>query len=134
MPVTCEACSRVLGDERVTRDGSVPEGSVVDDALYEAVDATLGRVHTDLDFRERVGLARHIQHIRTWFRFHGPWLPSMPPRISAAAAPLVTRDCYAYCIELCDFFSKKSWADEIHMPACAAHRELNREMIRLAGR
>jgi len=135
MPVKCEACAKVLGDDRVTRDGSVPEGSVVSDTLYEQVDEALGRVHTDLEFRDRQGLAHHIHLIRTWFRFHGPWLPSLPSAITRAkGAPVATRDCYAYCAEVCEHFSQKSWADEIHTTACASHRELLREIVRLGSR
>jgi len=134
MSVKCEACLKVLGDDRVTRDGSVPEGSVVTDALYEQVDTVLGRVHTDLVFRDRPGLAHHLHLIQTWFRFHGPWLASIPARVHAGEAPVATRDCYLYAADLCEHFSQKSWADEIHLAACAAHRELMREVVRIATR
>jgi hypothetical protein len=134
MPVKCEACLKVLGDDRITRDGSVPEGSVVGDNLYEQIDTVLGRVHTDLEFRDRVGLAHHLHMIRTWFRFHGPWLPSIPTTLRRDEAPVATKDCYSYTADLCEYLSQKSWADEIHIAACASHRELLREMVRQGHR
>lgn len=132
MPVKCEACLRTLTDERVTREG-VTEGAVVSDPIYEAVDAVLGRVHVDLEFRSRLGLAHHVHRVQTWFRFHGPWLGEILPK-AKGPAPVATKDCYALAAELCEYFSKKPWADEIHLDACAAHRELVREIFRLGSR
>lgn len=133
MPVKCDACLRTLTDDRVTRDGDIKEGAVVTDAKYEEVDAVLGRVHVDLEFRSRLGLAHNVHRVQTWFRFHGPWLPALPPK-AMGPAPVATKDCYAYAADLCELFSKKAWADEIHLEACAAHRELLREMVRLGSR
>jgi hypothetical protein len=133
MPVKCDACLKILSDDRVTRDGGTAEGAVVDDAKYEAIDGVLTRVHDDLEFRSRIGLALNVKRVQTWFRFHGPWLPALPPK-AQAAPPKPTIDCYAFVSELCDFFAQKSWADEIHLQACAAHRELLREIVRLNGR
>lgn len=133
MPVKCEACLKVLSDDRLTRDGDVQEGAIVSDQLYEALDAVLGRVHDDLEFRSRYGLALNLKHVRTWFQFHGPWLPALPAR-AREAAPKATVDCYKLSAELCEFFAQKSWADEIHTQACAAQRELVRELARLGGR
>ena len=129
MPVTCEACLKVLTDERVTREGDTAEGAVVSDAKYEEIDAVLGRVHVDLEFRSRVGLAHNVHRVQTWFRFHGPWLPGLPAK-AKGPAPVATKECYAYAAEVCEFFSQKSWADEIHLEACAANRELLRELTR----
>jgi hypothetical protein len=133
MPVKCEACLKVLSDERVTRDGDVAEGAVVNDALYEGIDGVLGRVHDDLEFRSRLGLALNVKRVRTWFQFHGPWLPALPEK-AKGTPPKPTVDCYVFASELCDFLAKKPWADEIHLQACAAHRELLREIVRLNGR
>jgi hypothetical protein len=133
MPVTCEACLKILSDERVTRDGDVKESSVVDDRTYEAVDTVLGRVHDDLEFRSRLGLALNVKRVRTWFQFHGPWLPAVPA-FAKEEAPKPTVDCYKYASQLCEFLSQKSWADEIHLQSCSAHRELLREIVRIGGR
>lgn len=133
MSVKCEACLKVLSDDRVTRDGDVQEGSVVSDPIYESVDTVLGRVHEDLEFRSRIGLALNIKRVRTWFQFHGPWLPALPAR-ALGETPKPTLDCYKFATELCEFLSHKSWADEIHLQACAAHRELVREIVRIGGR
>lgn len=133
MPVKCDACLKMLSDDRVTRDGDVQESSVVTDPLYESIDTVLGRVHDDLEFRSRLGLALNVKRVRTWFQFHGPWLPALPPR-AKAEAPRPTVDCYSFTAELCDFLAQRSWADEIHLQSCAAHRELLREIVRLNGR
>lgn len=133
MSVKCEACLKLLSDDRVTRDGDVKEGSVVTDPIYEAVDGVLGRVHDDLEFRSRLGLALNVKRVRTWFQFHGPWLPAIPAA-AKAEAPKPTIDCYKLSSEICDFLAQKSWADEIHLQACAAHRELLREIVRIGGR
>lgn len=133
MPVTCEACLKVLSDERVTRDGGIQESSVVDDRTYESVDGVLGRVYEDLEFRSRLGLALNVKRVRTWFQFHGPWLPAVPD-FAKGEAPKPTVDCYKFTSQLCEFLSTKSWADEIHLQACAAHRELLREIVRIGGR
>jgi len=133
MSVTCEACLKVLSDDRVTRDGDVKEGSVVDDQHYEGIDNLLGRVHDDLEFRSRLGLALNIKRVRTWFQFHGPWLPALPAGVKGEL-PKPTVDCYRVAAEFCEFLSQKSWADEIHLQACAAHRELLREIVRIGGR
>ena len=106
---------------------------MVTDSVYEGVDAVLGRVHTDLNFRSRVGLAHHVHRVQTWFRFHGPWLAEIPAK-AKGTPPVATKDCYILAAELCEFFSKKAWADEIHLDACAAHRELVREIVRLGAR
>jgi hypothetical protein len=133
MPVKCEACLKVLSDDRITRDGEVAEGSVVDDLKYESIDTVLGRVHEDLEFRSRIGLAANLKHVQTWFRFHGPWMPALPPR-AKGEVPKPTLECYVFATEFCEFLSQKAWADEIHLQVCAAHRELVREIVRLNGR
>jgi hypothetical protein len=133
MSVKCEACLKVLSDDRVTRDGDVKEGSVVSDQLYESIDNLLGRVHDDLEFRSRLGLALNIKRVRTWFQFHGPWLPAIPATLKGEL-PKPTVDNYRIASELCDFLAQKNWADEIHLQACAAHRELLREIVRIGGR
>ena len=133
MPVTCDACLKVLGDDRVTRDGDVSEHSVVDEAKYEEIDAVIGRVHSDLDFRSRIGLAKLLHRVQTWYRFHGPWLPVLPGP-AKQPAPQSTKDSYVYVAQLCEFLSQKSWADEIHVEACESHRELLRELVRIGAR
>jgi hypothetical protein len=130
VPVKCEACLKVLSDERLTRDDAVAEGSVVSDRKYEVIDAILGRVHEDLEFRSRLGLALHVKRVRTWFRFHGPWWPGLPSQLDVEVAPKATLDCYKAAIVLCEYLAQKSWADEIHLQACAAQRELVRELAR----
>ena len=133
MPVKCDACLKLLSDDRVTRDGDVKEGSIVNDQQYEAIDGMLGRVHDDLEFRSRLGLALNVKRVRTWFQFHGPWLPALP-KGAAGELPKPTVELYKVTAELCEFLSQKSWADEIHLQACAAHRELLREIVRIGGR
>ena len=132
MPVTCDACLKVLGDDRVTRE-DVAEHSVINTAKYEEIDLVISRVHADLGFRSRVGLAKVLHRVQTWFRFHGPWLPVLP-NPTRSAAPQSTKDCYVYVAQLCEFLSQKSWADEIHIEACESHRELLRELVRIGGR
>jgi hypothetical protein len=133
MPVTCDACLKVLGDDRITRDAQLQEHAVLPEAKYVEIDAVLGRVHEDLKYRSRLGLARHLHRIQTWFRFHGPWLPLLPP-VARNAEPKSTRESYAYAAEFCDFLAQKSWADELHVEACEAGRELPREMVRMGAR
>lgn len=133
MSVKCEACLKVLSDDRVTRDGDVKEGAIVSDPMYEAIDGMLGRVHDDLEFRSRLGLALNVKRVRTWFQFHGPWLPAVPNSVKGEL-PKPTVDLYKVGAEFCEFLAQKSWADEIHLQACAAHRELLREIVRIGGR
>jgi hypothetical protein len=132
MPLTCDACLKVLGDDRVTRE-QVPEHSAVTPEKYVEIDEVLGRVHADLEYRSRIGLAKHVHRAQTWFRFHGPWLPMLPAP-ARVAAPSSTKDSYLYAAKLCEFLSQKSWADEIHVEACESHRELLRELVRIGAR
>jgi hypothetical protein len=132
MPLTCDACLKVLVDDRVTRD-EVAEHSVVSPEKYVEIDEVLGRVHADLEFRSRIGLAKLLHRAQTWFRFHGPWLPVLPAP-AKAAPPSSTKDSYVYAAQLCEFLSLRSWADEIHVEACESHRELLRELVRIGAR
>lgn len=133
MPAKCDACLKVLTEEHPARHGEMPEGSVVNDAKYAEIETVLARTHKDLEFRSRYGLAANVKRVLSWFRFHGPWFPAIPPK-AQAAPPVSTIDCYVWVGEFCGFLSTKSWADEIHKEACAAYREMPREIARMASR
>jgi hypothetical protein len=132
MPVTCEACLKVMTEEHPTRHGDMPEGHVVSDQKYAEIDQIFARVYKDLEFRSRIGLAHNLKRIWSWFRFHGAWFPDLP-ECANQAAPVSTADAYLWIGDFCGFLAKKSWADEIHLESCAAHREFPREMKKLSG-
>jgi hypothetical protein len=132
MPVTCEACLKVMTEEHPTRHGEMPEGHIVSDQKYAEIEGVLDRVHKDLEFRSRHGLAHNLKRIASWFHFHGAWLPALPERANQGA-PVSTMDAYLWAGEFCAFLATKSWADEIHLESCAAHREFPREILRLNG-
>jgi hypothetical protein len=134
MSVQCEACLRKLTEDKPVRHGEMPEGHVVNDAKYEEIDAAIGQVITDLEFRTRPGLAMHLKRVRSWFRFHGGWIPSLPAKLLENEAPRATVDIYNYVRLLCEHLAEKPWADEIHLNTCAANRELVREVVRLGSR
>src|SRR5687768_793625 len=127
MPVKCQACLKELTEENPAAHGGMPEGSVVTDEKYAEIDALLARVLKDLDFRSRHGLGHNLKRVHSWFKFHGPWFPDLPER-AKKAPPLSTLDAYLWAGEFCEFLSKKSWADEVHLASCAANREFPREI------
>jgi len=129
----CDACGRTLTEDKPVRHGEMPEGHVVNDEKYEEIDAVIGRLITDLEFRSRHGLAMHVGRVRSWFRFHGAWMPSIPER-AKGKAPVATAEVYLYGRDLCEHLALKSWADEIHQDSCASNRELVREIVRLNTR
>lgn len=129
----CEACGRILTEDKPVRHGEMPEGHIVNDEKYEEIDAAIGRLITDLEFRSRHGLAMHLGRVRSWFRFHGAWMPSLPER-ALKPAPVATAEVYLYGRDLCEHLANKSWADEIHVDSCASNRELVREVVRLNTR
>ena len=133
MALKCEACLKILTEENPAAHGGMPEGSVVTDEKYAEIDAVLARVHKDLEFRSRIGLAHNLKRVWTWFKFHGPWFPLIPER-AKKSPPLSTLEAYQWAGEFCQFLSTKSWADEVHLASCAANREFPREIARLGGR
>jgi hypothetical protein len=133
MSKRCDACGRILTEEKPVRHGEMPEGHIVDDNKYAEIDATLSRLVTDLEFRSRHGLAANITRVRKWFHFHGAWMPSLPER-ALKPAPVATADIYLYGRDLCEHLAQKTWADEVHMDACSSNRELVREVVRLNTR
>ena len=133
MPVKCEACLKVLTEENPAAHGGMPEGSVVTDEKYAEIDGVFARVHKDLEFRSRVGMAHNLKRVHHWFKFHGPWFPAIPA-VAEKPVPVSTLDAYNWVGEFCAFLSKKSWADEVHLASCAANREFPREIARLGSR
>jgi hypothetical protein len=133
MAVKCLACLRDLTEENPAAHGGMPEGSVVSDEKYAEIDLILGRVRKDLEFRSRLGLAHNLKRVQSWFKFHGPWFPALPER-AKKPAPVPTHEAYLWAGDFCAFLAGKSWADEVHLAACAANREFPREIARLGGR
>ena len=132
MPDQCPGCMRSLTHDLI-RHKDMPEGTVVNDAKFEEIDQVFESVLKDLNFRSRHGLAHHVKRVRSWFHFHGPWLPTLPP-CAKAEPPKATLALYVWVRDFCDFLAQKNWADEVHVDACAGHRELIRECVALSTR
>src|SRR5260221_4252874 len=98
MPVKCEACLKVLTEEHPTNHAGMSSAGaapVVTDEKHAEMDGILSRVHKDLEFRSRLGLAHNLKRVLSWFRFHGPNFPVLPER-ALKPAPVATNDCYAW--------------------------------------
>ena len=133
MGTKCAACLRDLTEPRAVRHAEMAGAAAIDDAKYAEIEGILERVRKDCDFRSRVGLVMHLKRVTSWFRFHGPDFPELP-EVAKRSTPQATIDCYKWTHDFCDFLAKKTWADEVHIDSCAAHRELLREIVALGSR
>ncbi len=132
MPTKCEACLRELTEARPLTAAGM-NGKIVNEVKFNEIEGILMRVHKDLEFRSRVGLAHSVSKVMHWFAFHGEDFPELPA-LAQAPVPVSTQDAYVWIRDFCDFLAKKAWADEIHLESCAAHREMMREIVRLNSR
>src|SRR5689334_10126632 len=101
MGLKCDACLREFDEKNPVRHGEMKEGAVVSDEKYGEIDGILSRVHKDLEFRSRVGLAYNLKRVHHWFRFHGPFFPEIPER-AKAPAPIQTQDNYKWVSDFCE--------------------------------
>ena len=124
----CEACGKAINPTSL-RHGELPQEGSVSDEVYGQVVGNLERVIKDLNWRERYGLEVRVKKVHKWFQFHGDQLPAMPHLKNPE--DMRTENIYQYVRDLCEHLSTKGFADEIHLEACSANRELSREIVRM---